>query len=279
MLAVPLKSNMGDILGVLQVINAIDSSGNVMPFTHEDELFASHFARNTTVALQRAQMTRAIILRMIRMAELRDPSETGQHVNRVAGYAVEIYERWAKINGIPGNEMESTRDVLRIAGMLHDVGKVAISDLILKKPGRFENKEYQIMQTHTHIGARLFTDKQSEFDEIASIVALTHHENWDGSGYPGRVNIQTGTLIDDPYGSTSGLKGEAIPLMGRIVALADVFDALSSKRVYKEQWEEDQVLEEIRKLSGIKFDPSLVDVFFEIYGNIKQITQRYPSEA
>jgi response regulator RpfG family c-di-GMP phosphodiesterase len=144
------------------------------------------------MVLQRAQMTRALLLRMIQMAELRDPKETGAHVNRVASYSVEIYEKWARSRSIKENEIQKNRDILRMAAMLHDTGKVAISDLILKKPARFTNEEYEIMKTHTYLGAKLFQDRQSEFDEVAAEVALTHHENWDGTGYPGHVDVETG---------------------------------------------------------------------------------------
>ncbi|MFQ3620160.1 MAG: HD domain-containing phosphohydrolase [Spirochaetales bacterium] len=277
-LTVPIRTNLGEILGVLQMINAKDPEGRVVPFTEEDEMLVLHFSTNVSTALQRAQMTRAILLRMIRMAELRDPKETGPHVNRVAGYAVEIYERWARKHNIPEREIEKTRDNLRMAAMLHDVGKVAISDIILKKPARFTNDEYEIMKSHTYMGARLFIDKQSEFDELAQLVALTHHENWDGSGYPGKIDINTAdpeqlkNIKDKPQ----GLKGEEIPLFGRIVSIADVYDALVSRRVYKEAWSEENVYEEMRKLAGTKFDPELVEIFFEVLPNIKAIASKYP---
>jgi HD-GYP domain-containing protein (c-di-GMP phosphodiesterase class II) len=280
MLAIPLRTNVGEIIGVIQVINKMDDEGNVIPFDEEDELLITHFATNATVALQRAQMTRAILLRMIRMAELRDPKETGPHVNRVAGYAVEIYERWAHKVGLPEKQIERTRDNLRMAAMLHDVGKVAISDLILKKPARFTDEEYETMKTHTWMGARLFTDKQSEFDEIAGLVAISHHENWDGSGYPGHVNIETGEPVQaGEDGKPLGKKGKEIPIFGRIVALADVYDALSSKRVYKKAWSEEDVLEEMRKMSETKFDPELVEVFFEVLPNIRSIGEKYTDEG
>ncbi len=276
-LTVPIRTNMGEVLGVLQILNALDSAGNVVPFSQDDQLMVSHFATNATVALQRAQMTRAILLRMIRMAELRDPKETGPHVNRVAGYAVEIYERWANRRGLPARQIERTRDNLRMAAMLHDVGKVAISDLILKKPARFTPDEYTIMKSHTTMGARLFIDKQSDFDEIAQLVALSHHENWDGSGYPGLVDIETGDPVETKEdGSARGRRGEEIPLFGRIVSIADVYDALCSNRVYKEAWTEEKVLAEIRGMAGVKFDPELVDVFFEVLPNIQTVAGKYP---
>jgi len=276
-LTVPIRTNMGEILGVLQILNALDSEGNSIAFSKDDELMVSHFAANATVALQRAQMTRAILLRMIRMAELRDPKETGPHVNRVAGYAVEIYERWANKQGLPSQQIERTRDNLRMAAMLHDVGKVAISDLILKKPSRFTEDEYTIMKSHTYMGARLFVDKQSDFDEIAQKVALTHHENWDGTGYPGKIDIDTGEILEkNEKGAAKGMKGAEIPLFGRIVAIADVYDALCSHRVYKEAWTEEKVLEEMKKMGGSKFDPELLEAFFEVLPNIQTIASKYP---
>ena len=132
-LTVPLKSAEGRLLGVIQIINSKDRKGNTVPFSENDEFLITHFASNATIALQKAQLIRTMILRMIKMAELRDPKETGTHVNRVAGYAVEIYDRWAIHHGIPEEEKERYKDSMRIASMLHDAGKVAISDVILKK--------------------------------------------------------------------------------------------------------------------------------------------------
>jgi len=278
-LTFPLSTADGRLLGVIQLINKKNEEGEVIPFSEGDEFLITHFAANATVALQRAFVTRAMILRMIKMAELRDPKETGTHVNRVAGYAVEIYDRWAYNNKIPDTERESFRDVLRISSMLHDVGKVAISDVILKKPARFTPEEFLIMQQHTLYGASLFDDPQSSIDKIAGDIALTHHENWDGTGYPGWIDPVTQAPVrTNEEGKPLGRKGEDIPLVGRIVAVADVFDALCSRRVYKEPWGEEEVLAEMRKLSGNKFDPALVEVFFEILPSIKQTQSLYPEE-
>jgi HD-GYP domain-containing protein (c-di-GMP phosphodiesterase class II) len=191
-LTVPLNNSMGEVLGVIQIINAKDEKGQVVPFSSNDELYIQHFAGSASTALQRAQLTRQLLLRMNSMAELRDPTETGPHVNRVAAYAVEIYERWANRRNVPKRELHRNRDILRMAAMLHDVGKVAISDLILKKPGRFTDEEREIVKSHARLGARLFQSKQSEFDEVASVVALTHHEDWAGTGYPGYIDVGTG---------------------------------------------------------------------------------------
>jgi response regulator RpfG family c-di-GMP phosphodiesterase len=135
------------------------------------------------------------------------------------------------------------------------------------------------MQHHTLYGAGLFDDPQSPVDNLAKDIALTHHENWDGTGYPGWVDPVTQAVIKtDEEGKPLGKKGTEIPLGGRIVAIADVFDALCSKRVYKEPWSEEQVLLEMRQLSGTKFDPELVDIFFEILPSIKQMQSLYPEK-
>lgn len=279
-LAIPLETADNRLLGVIQMINARNEAGETVPFSRENELLVTHFAASATAVLQRVSITRAMILRMIKMAELRDPKETGAHTNRVAGYAAEIYDCWAYHQGIPLVERERFRDSLKVAALLHDVGKVAISDLILKKPGRFTPEEYLVMQHHTTYGALLFEDPQASIDIMSRDIALTHHENWDGTGYPGWVNPATGEVERaGPDGKPLGKKGAEIPLTGRIVAVADVFDALSSRRVYKEAWEEEQVLNEIRQLSGTKFEPALVEVFFKILPTIKQIQSLYPEET
>jgi len=276
-LTFPLITADGRLLGVIQVINKVDDKGKAIVFTKEDVFLVNHFAANATVALQQAYITRAMILRMIRMAELRDPKETGTHVNRVAGYAVEIYDRWAHNHEVPAADRESYRDILKIGSMLHDVGKVAISDMILKKPARFTPEEFQVMQNHTLYGASLFDDIHSNIDRMARDISLTHHENWNGTGYPGWVDpVSRIPIKTDDSGKPLGRKEDEIPLAGRIVAIADVYDALCSKRVYKEPWDENKVLEEIRQLSGVKFDPELIDIFFEILPNIKHTQSLYP---
>lgn len=277
-LTIPLKNHNEDIIGILQIINAQDQAQNVIAFSANDEKMMLHFASIAAVALERAQMIRAILLRMIRMAEMRDPKETGAHVNRVGGYAVELYEKWAKRRTIGQQEVDKNRDMLRMAAMLHDVGKVAISDLILKKPGRFDQEEYEIMKRHTILGARLFSDRQSDFDDAAAQVALNHHERWDGDGYPGHVDAQSGNPLkgfERPDGRARGKKKEEIPLYGRIAALADVYDALSSARVYKAAWDESKVLGVIESESGRHFDPELVEIFFSSLDILRAVQGRY----
>lgn len=277
-ITVPLKTKRGDILGILQIINAQDRNAHIVPFTQADEKLMLHFASIAAVALERAQMTRSILLRMIRMSEMRDPKETGPHVNRVGGYSVELYEQWAKRHNLLKKELDVGRDSLRMAAMLHDVGKIAISDLILKKPSRFNKDEFEIMKQHTYLGAKLFLDSQSDFDEAAYDVALNHHERWDGNGYPGHIDVETGNpqkKFLSSNGSPRGKKGEEIPIFGRIVCLADVYDALSSRRVYKEAWDESDVLKTIEQESGKQFDPELVEIFFSRLNILRAIQNRY----
>jgi HD-GYP domain-containing protein (c-di-GMP phosphodiesterase class II) len=281
MLTIPLNNFRGDVIGVLQLINAMDNQGNVIPFAQDDEDSIGYFARNAANAVERAKMTREMILRMNKMAEMRDPKETGPHVNRVASYAVILYEAWALKNGISQDDIDKSRDVLRMSAMLHDVGKVAISDAVLKKPGRFTPEEYQIIKLHTLYGANLFADIYSDFDESAAIVALNHHERWDGKGYPGFINLQTQQPLpgyETADGGCRGKQGEEIPLFGRIVAIADVYDALVSRRCYKEAMEEDSVITTIHEEAGKQFDPELVEVFMECVDSFRQVERLYPDE-
>lgn len=280
-LTMPLIAVSGDVLGVLQMINALDVHGRIRAFTSDDEMFLSHFAANAAATLMHASLTREMILRMVQMAELHDPRETGLHVHRVANYAVEIYDRWAFNHNIHRHEREEFRDALKIAAMLHDVGKIGISDSILKKPGKLTPEEYLIMQSHTWRGSKLFLSGNSAVDTMSRDIALRHHENWDGTGYPGHISEETGAIVK--YSSThtaaQGLIGEEIPLGARITAIADVYDALSCKRVYKEEWTENKVLEEIKNQRGIKFDPEITDAFLEVVPRLKEIKKRFSESS
>lgn len=226
-----------------------------------------------TVVIERARLTETVILRMIRMAEARDPGETMAHIERVAAYSLVIFDEWARRRGFEGPGFERQRDRLRIAAKLHDVGKIGISDALLKSPRRFTPDEMRQMQQHTVIGARLFIDSPTQFDETAQEVVLNHHERWDGTGYPGYVELDGRPTIDPATGLTrlTGKRGEDIPLFARIVGLADVVDALSSRRSYKEPWSEEQVLKHIRDESGRHFDPELVDIFFARLDEIRSV--------
>ena len=271
-LVVPMRTSRGRVVGVLQIINAQDEHGRVGPFSERDRTYVTFFANNAAIAVERAIITRELILRTARMTELRDPKETGAHVNRVGAYSAEIYERWAHDRGIATERIKKDKDLIRVAAMQHDVGKVAISDIILRKPGPLDKCEYETMKYHTIHGARLFQNATSEMDSAALDIVLRHHERWDGRGYPGR--------LDDVFATDSvmgpGLAGEEIPLFARVAALADVYDALISARVYKEAWAEEKVLETIRQESGHQFDPAVVEAFLAIYEVIGSIRGRYP---
>ena len=275
-IAIPLINPYGSVLGVLQIINPQDDNGNIVPFDDDAILFLQHFASSATQALERAYLIREMVMRMIEMARFRDPKETGAHVNRVASYSVAIYDSWAYRHGVPQNEAEKFRDALRIAAMLHDVGKVGISDLILKKPGRFTDEEFAIVKGHTYIGASLFKNKQSSFDSMAMDVVLHHHQRWDGTGYPGNVDLSLVDVENPQQIQAEPISGEDIPLEARIVAIADVFDALSSQRVYKAAWKEEDVFEEIKAQRGRQFDPEIVDIFFELIPQIRAIQKTWP---
>lgn len=277
-LTVPLRSVTGQTIGVLQLINP--GEGGLGSFSREDLEVIEPFASAATVALERALLTRAIVLRMIRMAEMRDPSETGAHVNRVASYSVILHDAWARRHGVPQDRIESERDVLRIAAMLHDVGKVGIPDAILKKPGRLDEAEFATMKRHTLVGAQLFSARETVLDRAALDVALHHHERWDGAGYPGPVDLSriAGLSMEElrtvPL-AAQGLKGDGIPLFARIVAIADVFDALTSPRSYKPAWSEADAVAALQRDAGAHFDPELVELFVAALPSVRAVRERY----
>lgn len=271
MLIVPLMTSKEKIVGVLELINAKNENNDLVTFSINDKLFVSQFANYAGTAIERALMVREIVLKMIKLAELRDPEETQAHVNRVASYAIEMYQKWAENHSVPRTEMNSFKDILRISAMLHDVGKVGISDLILKKKGKLTTEEFEFIKYHTIYGTKLFNESNSEWEKMAAEITLNHHEKWDGSGYPGKIDDINSNEIKIGKGKNK----LEIPLSARIVALADVYDALISKRVYKDAWEEDQVLYHIKQESGKHFDPELVNIFFDIYDTVKAIRHKY----
>ena len=278
-LALPLRTSLGRTVGVLQLINAKDSDGRSRPrFTDADQSLLSHFASMATVAIERTQLTESIITNMLRMTESRDPMETLPHLKRVSGIAAVLFEEWAHRRGLEGPAFERQRDRLLIAARLHDVGKVGVSDLILRKPAKLDAAEYEAVKKHVIIGAKFFLDQQTEFDESSREVALNHHERWDGGGYPGYVDLDGNLLLDSitRQPKLGGKKGEDIPLFARVVAIADVFDALSHKRWYKEAWLERRVLDTIRSEAGHQFDPELVEIFFAKLSGIRDIRELHP---
>ena len=278
----PLKIKGGSLLGVIQIINAMDEEGNIIPFSEEAELLISHFASSAVQALQRAYLTDSMVRRMLKMAEFRDPKETYPHVERVSSFSLEIYDRYAFNHGIPLDQQEKYRDFLKIGAKFHDVGKVGISDIILKKVyPRFTDSERNIMKGHTCIGAQLFDPPESELDVICQDIALHHHDRWDGgdSGYPGKINLKDFSIKDGVVPKTESLSGSDIPLAARIVAVADVFDALSHKRCYKDSWSIEDSFNEIYNNSGSHFDPEVVEAFVQIKDRICSILEAIPDEG
>jgi HD-GYP domain-containing protein (c-di-GMP phosphodiesterase class II) len=253
-------------MGVLQLINPIPTSiHRADVFDADDEMLMRHFGGVASLSIERARLTRSIITRMIRSVELRDRYETKEHASRVADISVELWEAYANRNNTHPKEIERSADRLRIAAMLHDVGKLGVSDVILQKPARLTPEEMAKVREHVIVGARLFDDVVTEFDRHARDVALYHHARWDGSGYPTVADLRqlqkdapqaAGPMIDP--------RGENIPLFARIVALADVFDALVTPRAYKKAWSVAEALEAIRAEAGRQFDPELAELMPDV---------------
>lgn len=177
-------------------------------------------------------------------AEFKDP-ETGKHVSRVAGYSKIL----AKAYGLD----EKMQEIIYHASPFHDIGKVAIPDRILLKPSKLTEEEMEEMRKHPEIGYDILKNSKSEYLKAGGVIASTHHEKYDGTGYP------------------KGLKGESIPIMGRIVAVSDVFDALTSKRPYKDAWSFDRAVGYIKDQSGKHFDPDLTKILLDNIDKIKEI--------
>ncbi len=204
--------------------------------------------------------------------------ETYFHAERVGGYASIIYETWAHKHGVPQGTIDTYKNTLRKAAMFHDIGKVAISGTILNKIGSLTVEEYDMMKQHTVLGAWLFSEAQSEFGKIAAQITLNHHEHWDGSGYPGHVDPRNGQAIpgyENEQGKARGKQGAEIPLFARIVAIADVYDALLSQRVYKSVWKESDAFNTLDENAGTHFDPEIVGAFFDNLDKIRTITRHF----
>jgi putative two-component system response regulator len=205
-------------------------------------------ARRTSRELEGAQFE--MLARLASAAEFHD-DETGQHTRRVGELAALVARRL----GLSDAQVE----LLRLAAPLHDVGKIAIPDAVLGKRGKLTAAEFAQMQTHTTIGAQMLTGSTFALLVMAESIALTHHERWDGSGYP------------------HGLAGEEIPMVGRIVAVADVFDALTHSRPYKAAWTTGDALAEMSIQSGRQFDPQVLDVFLEVAASVDHETMAVAS--
>ena len=206
---------------------------------------AEEVAKATNEVLVRERET---IIRLSKAAEYRDP-ETGAHILCMANYS-QIIAR-----NLGHSEAEQT--LLLDAAPMHDIGKVGTPDHILLKPGRLDPEEMDIMRQHASIGYDILKGSPSPLLQKAAVIALTHHEKFDGSGYP------------------NGLKGEDIPIDGRIVAVADVFDALTSERPYKKAWPVDEAVKFMHDNSGSHFDPDCIEAFFRNWDEIMAIKNRF----
>lgn len=252
-LAIPLFDKKGGILGVFQAVNKLKGS-----FTHEDvELFtllggyASSAIETSILQAKLKEAYREAVMRLSYAAEYKDP-ETYNHIVRVGLFA----RLMAQELGLDEEVCEN----ITIAAPMHDIGKIGIPDAILLKKGRLNDWEWEVMKRHTIIGYEILKDSSSELLQMASLIALDHHEKWDGTGYP--------------YGK----KGKEISLWGRITSIADVFDALMSKRPYKEPWSLERTLEHMKGLREKSFDPELVDIFMDNIDRVMEIREKYRDE-
>ena len=209
--------------------------------------------KERTLELEKAHQaiheSRLQIVRRLGLAAEYKDEETGYHIIRMSKIAALL----GKQSGLDDEQC----DLILNAAPMHDIGKIGIPDHILRKPGKFEPDEWEIMKTHAQIGADILSGDNSPLLVMARDIAISHHEKWDGSGYP------------------HGLKGEAIPLVGRITALADVFDALTSVRPYKKAWSTEDAVALIQEQKGKHFDPTLVEHFLEVLDEVIVIKEEY----
>jgi HD-GYP domain-containing protein (c-di-GMP phosphodiesterase class II) len=261
-LVLPIISNSGPV-GVFDFASfdagAFDAQEIGMCSMLVDQM--SYSLENIRLVGELSQSRDAVIRGMALLAEIRD-THIGGHLNRICAYSQMLAER---LVGRPGFN-EVTYDFIQTiarAAALHDVGKVGIPDSILLKPGKLTEAEFEIMKTHTLIGAELLDGLRASYGDFAMIamgvdVAQSHHEWWDGSGYP------------------RGQTEREIPLAARILCICDVYDALTSERVYKKAWTHEETEKTIRDSAGKQFDPELVDVFFENPEELFAVRERYP---
>jgi HD-GYP domain-containing protein (c-di-GMP phosphodiesterase class II) len=245
-LAVPLRGRDGKSLGVFEVLNKSKGS-----FNEEDEgllrilaTMAGTFIENATLYEDLRRSHLETIYRMALVAEYRDQEDTGRHLRRMSRFSGIL----ALGIGLSFQEAED----IRYAAPLHDIGKVAIPDSILRKPAKLTPEEFEEMKKHTVYGAKMLANAESRLLRLAAKVAVGHHEFFDGSGYP------------------YGLKGDQISIEARVVTVADVFDALSSKRVYKGEWTVEDALAYIEERAGKQFDPKVVTALREKFADILQ---------
>ena len=246
-----LRTRISTHLTIQDLKATISRHQDEMESTIEDRTNSLRITLEEVVEARRAnyQAYKEMIYRLGVAAEMKD-KDTASHIDRVSRYCAIL----AEAAGLSPGEVE----VISFASPMHDVGKIGVPDQILLKPGPLDPEEWNIMKQHTVYGARLLSDSSSDLLSAGELMALTHHEKWDGSGYP------------------EGLAGEEIPLMGRICALADVFDAMTNTRPYQESMSNEYVLDFIRKEKGTHFDPDILDLFYDNEGEVVAIQKEYP---
>jgi len=254
-LALPILDGEGKILGVFQAINKVPAPA---AFSRQDLehllLAATYTGKTLDAALLQEEIEatqRELIFTLAEAGEKRS-KETGQHVKRVAEYSY----LFAVKSGM--SEMEA--QLVKLAAPMHDIGKIAIADEILLKPGKLDEREWGIMKTHSELGYEILKHSERRMLKAAAIIAHEHHEKWDGNGYP------------------RGLKGADIHVYGRITAMADVFDALGCPRVYKPAWELERVVSLFKAERGHQFDPALVEVFLANLDAVVKIKEENKDE-
>ncbi len=248
----------GQIWGIFFDITDFVRQKKELSDTLEMQEFLNDQIFKTVNLLQKTQI--AAIKTLAKLAEFRD-RETGNHLMRMSEYASTLAEEVYKRDPYPFKISKEYQKDIYLSSMLHDIGKVGVPDNILLKPGKLEKHEWEIMKKHTIWGWEILNEADTELGEqsfltLASIIALHHHEKYDGTGYP------------------TGLKGDKIPLSARITTVGDVYDALTSKRPYKDPWPHEKAVEEFKAQKGKHFDPILVDIFLDIEDKFAQIKKK-----
>ena len=255
-LALPIRGSSGEMIGVYQAINKMTAAGKFSATDKEHLLLAATYTGSQleAVSLQEEieNTQKEIIFTLAETGEKRS-KETGNHVKRVAEYSYAL----ARAHGFSHSEA----GLLKNASPLHDIGKIAIPDAILLKPGRLTDEERHTMKSHASLGYDMLCHSERALLKAAAVIAEQHHEKWDGSGYP------------------NGLSGEDIHIYGRITAIADVFDALGCDRVYKAAWPMEKIEALFHEERGYHFDPALVDTFFRIKDQLLEIRDMYMDES
>jgi hypothetical protein len=262
-LTVPIIGHAGLFLGVLQLLNSLDPAGQPRAFSKEMESRVNLLVREIALILENSRNVHSGVRRLLHIANLHDAAETIQHAERVGSLAAEIYQQWAGKRKEDPEQIRHYKSQLRLAAMLHDIGKVGVSDLVLNKDARLDEDERRAMISHTALGYTLFSQEAGDISELAAETALHHHQRWDGTGYGGHPDMPAPA-------------GEDIPLAARITALADVFDSLVSPRGYKKLWSFADAAALISEQAGRHFDPELVESFLEIQELAAAIYERYP---